>query len=199
VPIGDCEGIDAAALVAFVEAWFGLPVACLPPVAVSQLKKPGLRRNDFGDQILTTSVCDHLERHRMPPGAFCAVGFSMVDLYPNPKWDFVFGEASPEGRVGVFSFARMRDAPGRPLLWCAAEPLLRRLSTPQGTSARSSLGQPTLTPAFSAAAPSTAAAQARVRDSRARDRPPARRGTLRALAGASSCRPPTHSQPLLSV
>jgi archaemetzincin len=34
------------------------------------------------------------------------VGITMDDLYPDPAWNFVFGEASPRDRVGVYSFAR---------------------------------------------------------------------------------------------
>ena len=34
----------------------------------------------------------------------------MRDLYPNPSWNFVFGEASLDDRVGVFSFARYDPA-----------------------------------------------------------------------------------------
>lgn len=30
----------------------------------------------------------------------------MEDLYPSDKWNFVFGEASPDDKIGVFSFAR---------------------------------------------------------------------------------------------
>lgn len=30
----------------------------------------------------------------------------MVDLYPDPSWNFVFGQADMEDRVGAFSFAR---------------------------------------------------------------------------------------------
>ena len=30
----------------------------------------------------------------------------MADLYPKPSWNFVFGEASLDERVGVYSFAR---------------------------------------------------------------------------------------------
>jgi archaemetzincin len=30
----------------------------------------------------------------------------MEDLYPDPHWNFVFGQASLRDRVGVFSFAR---------------------------------------------------------------------------------------------
>jgi archaemetzincin len=30
----------------------------------------------------------------------------MTDLYPDSNWNFVFGQASPHDRVGVYSFAR---------------------------------------------------------------------------------------------
>ena len=30
----------------------------------------------------------------------------MMDLYPDPQWNFVFGQASLRDRVGVYSFAR---------------------------------------------------------------------------------------------
>jgi archaemetzincin len=34
----------------------------------------------------------------------------MEDLYPDPRWNFVFGQASMRNRVGVFSFARYDPA-----------------------------------------------------------------------------------------
>jgi archaemetzincin len=34
----------------------------------------------------------------------------MTDLYPDPKWNFVFGQASLRERVGVYSFARYNPA-----------------------------------------------------------------------------------------
>jgi archaemetzincin len=34
----------------------------------------------------------------------------MTDLYPEPSWNFVFGQAMLTGRVGVFSFARYDPA-----------------------------------------------------------------------------------------
>jgi len=34
----------------------------------------------------------------------------MTDLYPDPSWNFVFGQASLRERVGVYSFARYDPA-----------------------------------------------------------------------------------------
>jgi archaemetzincin len=42
----------------------------------------------------------------MPEGAVCFFAVTMADLYPDDEWNFVFGEASLRGRVGVWSFAR---------------------------------------------------------------------------------------------
>ena len=33
----------------------------------------------------------------------------MTDLYLDDRWNFVFGQASLRGRIGVFSFARRLD------------------------------------------------------------------------------------------
>src|SRR5262249_8050959 len=45
-------------------------------------------------------------KERLPADAFADLGLTMQDLYPDPKWNFVFGEASLSDRVGVYSFAR---------------------------------------------------------------------------------------------
>jgi archaemetzincin len=60
-------------------------------------------------QILTRDILAHLIRHR-PADAFCVMAITMEDLYPDPSWNFVFGQASMRERVGVFSFARYDPA-----------------------------------------------------------------------------------------
>jgi len=46
-----------------------------------------------------------LLRQRIPDDTFALLGITMVDLYPEPAWNFVFGEADTRHRVGIFSFA----------------------------------------------------------------------------------------------
>jgi len=58
-----------------------------------------------GLQLLTTSILKLL-RHRLPADGFALLGITMIDLYPEPAWDFVFGQAAVQDRVGVYSFAR---------------------------------------------------------------------------------------------
>lgn len=48
---------------------------------------------------------------------------TMTDLYPDPKWNYVFGMASLEDRVGVFSFARYSHKDPKQVLRRAAKVL----------------------------------------------------------------------------
>jgi archaemetzincin len=56
-------------------------------------------------QQLTTEILSLLVR-RLPEDAFILLGVTMADLYPGASWNFVFGEAAPRDRVGVYSFCR---------------------------------------------------------------------------------------------
>ena len=56
-------------------------------------------------QILTGDVLAILKKN-LPADAFCVLALTMTDLYPDPSWNFVFGQASLRQRVGVYSFAR---------------------------------------------------------------------------------------------
>ena len=93
-------------LVQFAEAFFSVPVQTLPSATVSR-KKITTRSNPYTGQpqLLTRDVLRHLQQV-LSNDAFCVAGITMRDLYPAPSWNFVFGEASLDDRVGVFSFAR---------------------------------------------------------------------------------------------
>ena len=60
-------------------------------------------------QILTRDVLAILQKN-VPDDAFCVLAITMEDLYPDPSWNFVFGQASLRERVGVYSFARYDPA-----------------------------------------------------------------------------------------
>ena len=93
-------------LKAYARAFFALDVEVLSPLMTDGA---GIRErlNPYtgNRQILTTDVLSVLKK-RLPQNAFCALAITMEDLYPDPSWNFVFGQASARGRVGVFSFAR---------------------------------------------------------------------------------------------
>lgn len=88
---------------------------CLPIEILSALDFKNLsvttRKNPFTgkQQILTTDLLNILI-NRLPHDAFSLLAITMEDLYPEPSWNFVFGQASLRHRVGVFSFARYDPA-----------------------------------------------------------------------------------------
>jgi archaemetzincin len=43
---------------------------------------------------------------RLPEDAVCYLGVTMADLYPEPDWNYVFGQATFGQRVGVYSLVR---------------------------------------------------------------------------------------------
>ena len=59
-------------------------------------------------QYLTGAIMDEVLRPNLPRDALCYLGITLADLYPEPSWNFVFGQASLRDRVGVYSFARHR-------------------------------------------------------------------------------------------
>lgn len=97
---------DLDTLKSCAEAYFSLPVKLLPDLPLND-EKIAQRTNAYTKkrQLLTTDILDLLKR-RIPADAYCLLAITMEDLYPDPSWNFVFGQASLRGRVGVYSFAR---------------------------------------------------------------------------------------------
>ena len=60
-------------------------------------------------QLLSADVLALLKKD-LPDDAFCLLAITMKDLYPDPSWNYVFGQASLRARVGVFSFAGYHPA-----------------------------------------------------------------------------------------
>ena len=108
-PLGSFEAETApplAHLQAIAEAFFQMPVAIRAPLDIAGAGLTERRHPRTGErQLLTTDLLALLLDH-LPEDAFCQVGISMIDLYPEPSWNFVFGQASLRNRVGVYSFAR---------------------------------------------------------------------------------------------
>ena len=88
-------------------AHFQLPLKRLAPLSPAVAGKSA-RENTFGTQWLTTDILDGLRAVR-PDDAAAVMAFTEVDLYPDPAWNFVFGQASYDHRVGVMSIARTGD------------------------------------------------------------------------------------------
>jgi archaemetzincin len=89
----------------FASAFFPLEVKALAPVPLGRAFTT--RRNPYTQHALlrTGNVLEFL-KGRLPADAFCIPAIIMQDLYPEPSWNFVFGQASLRERVGVYRFAR---------------------------------------------------------------------------------------------
>jgi archaemetzincin len=60
-------------------------------------------------QILTSFVRLSLLKPRLAEDAAACLGLTATDLWPGPGWNFVYGDASLQERVGVWSLARNGD------------------------------------------------------------------------------------------
>jgi archaemetzincin len=94
----------------FAASYFGMKVELLPPLALDDGSITS-RTNPYtrNRQILTGDVLSVL-KNNLPADAFCVLAITMEDLYPDPSWNFVFGQASLQERVGLYSFARYDPA-----------------------------------------------------------------------------------------
>lgn len=94
-------------LAPLLAAHFQLPVKRLPAMS-AEVAGRSERERDFGVQWLTTDILEALAQQR-PADAAAVMAITTVDLYPDPSWNFVFGQASYDERVGVMSLARSGD------------------------------------------------------------------------------------------
>lgn len=95
----------------FAEAFFGLPVVVTGPLDGSLLGFSSRRDPSTGRQLKTGDIFRFLKQD-LPEDAFAVLAVTNDDLYPIATWRFVFGQASPGERVGVFSTARLASGPG---------------------------------------------------------------------------------------
>jgi archaemetzincin len=91
----------------YMTAFFGLPVVIAAPIA---LPERGRRTRHEGGrtwkQSFTKVLLRDVLRPKLPADAIAYLGVTLEDLYPDPSWNFVFGEATLDERVGVYSLAR---------------------------------------------------------------------------------------------
>jgi archaemetzincin len=99
------------ALVAMeLEAFFARPVRFAPDLDLARIPASAQRTTrGYGLQVQSLYVLDSLLVPERPPDAWVFVALSTLDLYPEPSWNFVFGQARPERGVGVWSLARFAE------------------------------------------------------------------------------------------
>ena len=96
----------------YVKAFYGLDVRKLPVISLPpRLSEPDQRMIDYPKhrQIRTGYIMETMLQPALPKDAAALVAFTGEDLYPDPSMYFVFGQASLENRVGVWSLFRLDD------------------------------------------------------------------------------------------
>lgn len=61
------------------------------------------------EQVLSGYILDDILKPLVPDNAMGYVAFVALDLWPGENWNFVFGQASYEDRVGVWSIFRFGE------------------------------------------------------------------------------------------
>jgi archaemetzincin len=90
----------------YCEAFFSMPTALLKAVPLAQVPaKKRIHPQTQKAQLLSTDILSWLASKK-PPHIYAVIAVTMTDLYPEESWNYVFGQASLRGGVGVFSFAR---------------------------------------------------------------------------------------------
>ena len=96
----------------FMQSFFNLPIKLLRDKKFQEpLSLKNYRINKFFHvkQIRTGYVLDEILRPNLPTDAAAMIAFTNEDLYPDENFNFVFGQASLQNRVGVWSLYRLDD------------------------------------------------------------------------------------------
>lgn len=104
--------------VAFMGAFFCLPTRTLPARAVDDFpaaaRRPG---TGYGEQLHVDYVLAKVLKPTRPADAVAYLALTATDLWPGEGWNFVYGMAVPEERLGVWSFRRNGDLAAEPALF----------------------------------------------------------------------------------
>ncbi|MBI5501643.1 MAG: hypothetical protein HY907_15470 [Deltaproteobacteria bacterium] len=107
-PLDDRQAELLAQVAAFTASYFDVPVRL--EAGRSLPRHPDRIRSAAGrqwGQYLTGRFLRDILPDALPPSAIALLGVTMADLYPSPRWNFVFGEALLYDRIGIYSLARL--------------------------------------------------------------------------------------------
>lgn len=95
----------------YMERFFDTPVKFGRPIASDTIPDRAKRAHPTWKvhQILTKHVLDEVLTPTRPGDALAYLALTTSDLWPGAGWNFVFGQASLQARVGVWSIHRFGD------------------------------------------------------------------------------------------
>jgi archaemetzincin len=93
----------------YMAAFYNLPVKLNETKALGSIDDNQKRKNKFDKQpqIKTGYFLNDLLPKMLPEDAAAFICFTNFDLYPDDNWNYVFGQATLQTRVGVWSLARL--------------------------------------------------------------------------------------------
>ncbi|MBS1798004.1 MAG: hypothetical protein JSS81_29560 [Acidobacteria bacterium] len=114
-PAGDFTPLEKRVLdltAEYMRVFYGLPVKMNAPLSLAKVPPAMRRKNPLEghEQIKAGYFLDDVLPKLLPADAAAFICLTNVDLYPDENWNFVFGQANLETRVGVWSMKRF----GRP-------------------------------------------------------------------------------------
>ncbi|MEO8573549.1 MAG: archaemetzincin [Pyrinomonadaceae bacterium] len=98
----------------YLRAFYDLPVVLRDQRSVDAPKEMVRVQYPDNRQILTSYFLDDLLPKILPNDAAALLCFTNYDLYPSDTWNYVFGQASFQKRVGVWSLWRLEKENGKP-------------------------------------------------------------------------------------
>ena len=95
----------------YMQISFGLPVKKLAAFPLNKIPQSARRVHPTWKikQLHTKYIMNKVLFPNRPKDAVALVGFTGMDLYPDPNWNFVFGIASLQRRIGLWSIYRNGD------------------------------------------------------------------------------------------
>lgn len=91
---------------AYIQLFFGLKTIQLKPISEQSIPKDKQRVHLGTNQLHAGYIVHSLLPKKMPKDGIVIMALTAKDLYPDPKWNFVFGLASYQKRTGVSSIFR---------------------------------------------------------------------------------------------
>ena len=111
-PLSENESKIVTLTAEYLSCHFSLETIILPPIQPSIPKRATRKKEDKTEQWLTGHLLDEILRPKLPEDATVLLGFTSVDLWPGKGWNYVFGQADLNNRVGVWSMNRFGKADG---------------------------------------------------------------------------------------
>ena len=108
-PIGDFTDteIDVLHLTSeYLSKFYNIPVEILAPISINTIPKTSQRTHQNISQASGKYILNDVLAKDIPDDAIAYMGFTKIDLYNDPKNNFVFGLGNLKKRVGVYSLAR---------------------------------------------------------------------------------------------